>query len=116
MRVILSRRPHSKNLLFKAGFFSPAVYEDEHLRRRFEPSVARPRCFGNGPQGKHRRCASSSLADHIRKTCFLKQVFFRLQIAFASFLLEIAPLLKYIYPSSLMNSLSLFILSSYFYI
>ncbi|HGM5609168.1 TPA: hypothetical protein ACKP3B_004752, partial [Serratia marcescens] len=33
----------SKNLLFKAGFFSSAVYEDEHLRRRFEPREARRR-------------------------------------------------------------------------
>jgi len=50
---------------FKAGFFSSVVKEDENLRRRFEPSEARQRCFSNGPQGKHRRCASSSLADHI---------------------------------------------------
>jgi hypothetical protein len=36
---------------FKAGFFSSGVYEDESLRRRFEPSEARQRCFSNGPQG-----------------------------------------------------------------
>jgi len=27
--------------------------EDENLRRRFEPSAARQRCFSNGPQGNN---------------------------------------------------------------
>jgi hypothetical protein len=40
-----------KNLLLKQVFFSSGVYEDESLRRRFEPSEARQRCFSNGPQG-----------------------------------------------------------------
>ena len=40
-----------RNLLEKAGFFSSGANEDENLRRRFEPSAARQRCFSNGPQG-----------------------------------------------------------------
>ncbi|MCS3609828.1 hypothetical protein M2386_004829, partial [Erwinia rhapontici] len=50
-----SRNPLSptnlRNLLEKAGFFSSVHNEDENLRRRFEPSEARQRCFSNGPQG-----------------------------------------------------------------
>ena len=73
---------HSKNLLFKAGFFSPAVYEDEHLRRRFEPREARQRCFSNGPQGVTSWGARHlSLADQFqrnrRKSVFLRPPFMR---------------------------------------
>jgi len=59
MRVILSRRPHLKNLLFKAGFFSSGVYEDENLRRGSEVRIL-------------------SRRPHL-KNLLLKQVFFRLE-------------------------------------
>ncbi|MEN4133078.1 hypothetical protein, partial [Serratia marcescens] len=49
MRVILSRRPPFEKPAFKAGFFSPVVYEDEYTSADmaglalWRASICRPR-------------------------------------------------------------------------